>query len=79
MYATNMVVSVIAIIASQLYMCKEEGYDEKIRQYVNNGGTFLTTYFSGYVEEIDALPAAYRTKVYRGEIKFLIGNVRVES
>lgn len=40
------------VIAPMLYMNKE-GYDEKIREYVNNGGNYLTTYFSGYVDEND--------------------------
>lgn len=40
------------VIAPLLYMCKD-GFDEKIRQYVKNGGAFLTTYFSGYVEDHD--------------------------
>lgn len=40
------------VIAPMLYMCKD-GYDECIREYVKNGGTFITTYFSGYVEDHD--------------------------
>lgn len=40
------------VIAPMLYMNKE-GYDEKIRQYVSDGGTYITTYFSGYVDEND--------------------------
>ena len=40
------------VIAPMMYMCKD-GYDEKIRTYVKNGGHFLTTYFSGYVEDHD--------------------------
>ena len=35
------------VIAPMLYMCKD-GYDEKIRSFVKAGGTFLTSYFSGY-------------------------------
>lgn len=40
------------VIAPMMYMCKA-GYDEKIRTYVQNGGHFVTTYFSGYVEDHD--------------------------
>ena len=40
------------VIAPLLYMTKN-GYDEKIREYVKNGGTFITTYFSGIVNEHD--------------------------
>lgn len=40
------------VIAPLLYMTKT-GYDEKIREYVKNGGTFITTYFSGIVNEHD--------------------------
>ena len=38
----------------------KEGYDEKIRQFVKNGGTFVTTFFSGYVDESDCIiPGGY--------------------
>lgn len=40
------------VIAPLLYMTKE-GYDEKIRTYVREGGCFVTTFFSGYVDEHD--------------------------
>lgn len=40
------------VIGPLLYMNKE-GFDEKIREYVNNGGCYITTYFSGYVDEND--------------------------
>ena len=40
------------VIAPLLYMTKGT-YDEKIRNYVENGGTFITTYFSGIVDEHD--------------------------
>lgn len=47
------------LIAPVLYMTKE-GYDEKIRQFVKNGGTFVTTFFSGYVDESDRIiPGGY--------------------
>lgn len=40
------------VIAPLMYMCKD-GYDEKLRSFVKKGGTFVTTYFSGYVEDHD--------------------------
>jgi len=40
------------VIAPLLYMNKD-GYDEKIREYVSNGGNYITTFFSGYVDEND--------------------------
>ncbi|MDE7342127.1 MAG: beta-galactosidase [Lachnospiraceae bacterium] len=51
------------VIAPLLYMCKD-GFDEKIREYVKNGGAFLTTYFSGYVDEHDlVVPGGYPGKL----------------
>lgn len=56
------------VIAPLLYMTKT-GYDEKIRAYVEQGGTFLTTYFSGIVEEHDlVLPGGYP-----GKLKDILG------
>lgn len=40
------------VAAPMLYMCKD-GFDEKLRQFVAAGGHFLTSYFSGYVEDHD--------------------------
>ena len=40
------------VIAPLLYMNKD-GYDDKIRNYVKNGGNYITTFFSGYVDEND--------------------------
>ncbi len=40
------------VIAPLLYMTKGT-YDEKIRAFVQNGGTFITSYFSGIVDEHD--------------------------
>lgn len=40
------------VIAPVLYMTKP-GVDERIREFVRNGGTFITTFFSGYVDEND--------------------------
>lgn len=45
------------ILAPMLYMT-ENTFDQKLRQYVKNGGNFITSYFSGYVDEND--------KVYLG-------------
>ncbi len=52
------------VIAPMLYMSKD-GFDEKIRNYVKEGGSFITTYFSGYVEDHDLVvtggyPARFR-------------------
>ena len=46
------------VIAPLLYMTKS-GYDEKIRSYVKQGGHFVTTYFSGIVDEHDLVIGAY--------------------
>lgn len=56
------------VIAPLLYMCKD-GYDEKLRQYVKAGGRFLTTYFSGYVEDHDLVI----TGGYPGRLKDILG------
>ncbi len=40
------------IAAPMLYMVKP-GVGEKIEQFVKNGGTFITTHYSGYVDEND--------------------------
>lgn len=40
------------VIAPLLYMTKGT-YDEKIRAFVQDGGTFITSYFSGIVDEHD--------------------------
>ena len=52
------------VIAPLLYMCKE-GFDEKVRNFVKQGGVFLTTYFSGYVEDHDLVV----TGGYPGRLK----------
>lgn len=46
------------VIAPLLYMTKE-GCAEKITDYVEQGGTFITTYFSGIVDEHDLVIGAY--------------------
>ena len=40
------------VAAPLLYMVKP-GHDEKIRRFVQEGGRFLTTFFSGYVDDHD--------------------------
>lgn len=56
------------VVAPLLYMCKE-GYDKKIKDYVEQGGTFITTYFSGYVDEHDLVV----TGGYPGKLRNLLG------
>lgn len=56
------------LIAPLLYMCKD-GYDEKIRKFVSQGGTFVTTYFSGYVEDHDLVI----TGGYPGRLRDVLG------
>lgn len=56
------------VIAPLLYMCKD-GFDEKIRRYVKDGGKFLTTFFSGYVEDHDLVI----TGGYPGRLKDILG------
>ena len=50
------------VIAPILYMIKGD-YDEKLRQFVKNGGNFITTYFSGYVDDSDLVYGAYPGKL----------------
>lgn len=50
------------VIAPILYMVKGD-YDEKLRQYVKQGGTLVTTYFSGYVDDSDLVYGAYPGKL----------------
>ncbi len=56
------------VVAPLLYMCKD-GFDEKVREYVTSGGCFLTTYFSGYVENHDLVI----TGGYPGKLKDILG------
>lgn len=55
------------VIAPLLYMTKK-GYAEKLETFVKSGGTFITTYFSGIVDEHDLVIGAYP-----GELKKLLG------
>lgn len=56
------------LIAPVLYMTKT-GYDEKIRQFVKTGGTFVTTFFSGLVDEHDLII----TGGYPGRLRDILG------
>lgn len=56
------------LIAPMLYMCKD-GFDKKVRTFVNDGGTFVTTYFSGYVEDHDLVI----TGGYPGRLRDILG------
>lgn len=56
------------VFAPLLYMVKT-GYDEKIRQFVADGGIFVTTYFSGIVDEHDLVQKGG----YPGSIRDILG------
>lgn len=56
------------VIAPILYMTKS-GYDEKIRSFVKSGGTFVTTFFSGIVDENDLVI----TGGYPGKLRDILG------
>ncbi len=56
------------VIAPVLYMVKP-GYANKIEQYVQGGGTFITTFFSGIVNENDIVT----TGGYPGELRSVLG------
>lgn len=56
------------VTAPMLYMCKD-GFDGKLRKFVEGGGFFLTTYFSGYVEDHDLVV----TGGYPGRLKDILG------
>lgn len=56
------------VVAPLLYMTKT-GFDEKIRSFVKNGGTFLTSYFSGIVNENDLVI----TGGYPGKLRDILG------
>ena len=56
------------VIAPVLYMIKGN-YDDKIREYVRRGGTFITTFFSGIVNENDLVI----TGGYPGKLRDILG------
>ena len=56
------------VIAPTLYMVKENVADN-IKNYVKNGGSFVTTFFSGYVNENDTVTLGG----YPGALRDLLG------
>ena len=56
------------VAAPVLYMVKPD-YDEKIRRFVQDGGTFLTTFFSGYVDDHDLVTVGG----YPGKLRDILG------
>ncbi len=56
------------IIAPLLYMVKGD-LDERIRKFVENGGSFVTGFFSGYVQENDLVI----TGGYPGKLRDILG------
>jgi len=56
------------VIAPILYMTKGN-YDQKIREFVSNGGTFVTTFFSGIVDKHDLVI----TGGYPGRLRDILG------
>ena len=56
------------VVAPMLYMCKD-GFDEKLRRFVREGGTLVSSYFSGYVEDHDLVI----TGGYPGRLRDILG------
>ena len=56
------------VIAPVLYMVKGD-YDEKIRSFTQKGGTFVTTFFSGIVQENDLVTLGG----YPGKLRDIMG------
>lgn len=56
------------VLAPVLYMLKE-GAADNIKNFVSNGGTFITTYFSGYVNENDLVSLGG----YPAELRDMLG------
>ncbi|MFR9235881.1 MAG: beta-galactosidase trimerization domain-containing protein [Eisenbergiella massiliensis] len=56
------------VIAPVMYMTKP-GADEKIRKFVSEGGTFVTTFLSGLVDEHDLVI----TGGYPGKLRDILG------
>ncbi|WP_208586538.1 beta-galactosidase [Gracilibacillus suaedae] len=56
------------VIAPVLYMVKE-GHADRLKQFVAKGGTFVTTFFSGIVNENDLVTLGG----YPGELRDLVG------
>ncbi|MGN0205201.1 MAG: beta-galactosidase [Coprococcus sp.] len=58
-----------AVVAAPLLYMTKDGYDEKLRHFVREGGTFITSYFSGIVEEHDLVV----TGGYPGKLRDILG------
>lgn len=58
----------LIVIAPLLYMVKQ-GYEQKLQDYVKSGGTFVTSYFSGIVDEHDLVDEGG----YPGRLRELLG------
>lgn len=56
------------VAAPLLYMVKP-GFDEKLRQFVREGGSFVTTFFSGYVDDHDLVTVGG----YPGKLRDILG------
>lgn len=56
------------VIAPVMYMVKP-GFAERVEQFVQQGGTFITTYFSGIVDEQDMVQVGG----YPGELRKVLG------
>jgi len=56
------------VLAPVLYMVKD-GFAQKVENFVENGGTFLTTFFSGIVDENDLVTLGG----YPGELRNVLG------
>lgn len=56
------------VIAPVLYMTRP-GVDARIREFVEKGGTFITTFFSGYVDENDLVIIGG----YPGKLRDILG------
>lgn len=56
------------VVAPLLYMIKP-GHDERLRRFVHDGGHFLTTFFSGYVDEHDLVTVGG----YPGKLRDILG------
>jgi beta-galactosidase len=56
------------VIAPLLYMVKGE-YDKKLKEFVDKGGTFVTSFFSGIVDEHDLVTVGG----YPGKLRKLLG------
>ncbi len=56
------------VVAPLLYMIKP-GHDERIREFVKAGGRFVTTFFSGYVDDHDLVTVGG----YPGRLRDILG------